>query len=114
MEVNGRFWGSLQLAIDAGVDFPMLLARAALDGDTTPAPGGRVGIRSRWEWGDANHVLARLRKSATELALPPGSPTRFRTIGDVLTWHRGDRLEVFRVTDLAPFLLETVDWFRRR
>ena len=22
MEVNGRFWGSLQLAIDAGVDFP--------------------------------------------------------------------------------------------
>ena len=24
MEVNGRFWGSLQLAIDAGVDFPFL------------------------------------------------------------------------------------------
>jgi hypothetical protein len=22
MEINGRFWGSLQLAIDAGVDFP--------------------------------------------------------------------------------------------
>jgi predicted ATP-grasp superfamily ATP-dependent carboligase len=114
MEVNGRFWGSLQLAIDAGVDFPMLLARAALDGDITPAAGGRAGIRSRWEWGDANHVLARLRKSATELALPPGSPTRLRTIGDVLTWQRGDRLEVFRMSDLAPFLLETIDWFRRR
>src|SRR5207245_8993362 len=27
MEVNGRFWGSLQLAIDAGVDFPSLLVR---------------------------------------------------------------------------------------
>ena len=26
MEVNGRFWGSLQLAIDAGVDFPYLCA----------------------------------------------------------------------------------------
>src|SRR5205085_6819270 len=25
MEVNGRFWGSLQLAVDAGVDFPFLL-----------------------------------------------------------------------------------------
>ena len=25
MEINGRFWGSLQLAIDAGVDFPALL-----------------------------------------------------------------------------------------
>jgi predicted ATP-grasp superfamily ATP-dependent carboligase len=29
LEVNGRFWGSLQLAIDAGVDFPALLVDAA-------------------------------------------------------------------------------------
>ncbi len=29
MEVNGRLWGSLQLAIDAGVDFPSLLVRCA-------------------------------------------------------------------------------------
>ena len=28
MEINGRFWGSLQLAIDAGVDFPALLVAA--------------------------------------------------------------------------------------
>ncbi|MDR2153719.1 MAG: ATP-grasp domain-containing protein, partial [Burkholderiaceae bacterium] len=27
MEVNTRFWGSLQLAIDAGIDFPSLLLR---------------------------------------------------------------------------------------
>ena len=30
MEVNGRFWGSLQLAIDAGVDFPAMLVQLAL------------------------------------------------------------------------------------
>ncbi|NNL85193.1 MAG: ATP-grasp domain-containing protein, partial [Myxococcales bacterium] len=30
MEINPRFWGSLQLAIDAGVDFPALLYRMAL------------------------------------------------------------------------------------
>ncbi len=29
MEINGRFWGSLQLAIDAGVDFPRLLVECA-------------------------------------------------------------------------------------
>ena len=29
MEVNGRFWGSLQLATDAGVDFPRLLLEFA-------------------------------------------------------------------------------------
>ena len=30
MEVNARFWGSLQLAIDAGVDFPFLLFSTAV------------------------------------------------------------------------------------
>ena len=30
MEVNGRFWGSLQLAIDSGVDFPRILVACAL------------------------------------------------------------------------------------
>ena len=29
MEINTRFWGSLQLAIDAGVDFPWLLYKIA-------------------------------------------------------------------------------------
>ncbi len=29
MEINGRFWGSLQLAVDAGVDFPRLLIECA-------------------------------------------------------------------------------------
>jgi len=27
-EVNGPFWGSLQLAIDCGIDFPWLLLRS--------------------------------------------------------------------------------------
>lgn len=114
MEVNGRFWGSLQLAIDAGVDFPVLLARAALDGVVTPAGPGRAGVRSRWEWGDANHLWARLRKSSAELALPPGAPTTWQTIRDVLRWRRGDKLEVLRATDPGPFVRETIDWFRRR
>src|SRR5262249_42882381 len=30
MEINGRFWGSLQLAVDAGVNFPELLVSLAL------------------------------------------------------------------------------------
>ncbi len=36
MEINGRFWGSIQLAIAAGVDFPWLYVRQALTG---AAPG---------------------------------------------------------------------------
>ena len=37
IELNGRFWGSLPLAVFAGCDFPLALARLLLDGER-PAP----------------------------------------------------------------------------
>ena len=51
MEVNGRFWGSLQLAIDSGVDFPRILVACALGEHGQQMPSYRVGVRSRWWWG---------------------------------------------------------------
>ena len=38
IEVNHRFWGSLQLAVVSGVDFPALLCRLALGGARGPCP----------------------------------------------------------------------------
>jgi protein-tyrosine-phosphatase len=45
VELNGRFWGSLSLALVAGVDFPLALARLLLDGvrPTTPRPRAVFG-----------------------------------------------------------------------
>lgn len=58
MEVNPRFWGSLPLAIAAGVDFPQLLCRLAV-GDEVAAPKPRLGVRGRWLVpGDILHFLA--------------------------------------------------------
>jgi hypothetical protein len=116
MEINGRFWGSLQLAIDAGVDFPKLLVQSALGerGRSQSSEGVRDGVRSRWEWGDVNHLIARLRRSPRELDLPPGSPGRGKAIADFFRWRRGDRLEVLRANDPGPFVRETLDWFRGR
>lgn len=115
MEVNGRFWGSLQLAVDAGVDFPVLLLRAAAGDHPAPVSEYRAGIRSRWEWGDVDHLLARLRRSAPDLSLPPDAPGRWRAVASVLRpWRPGDRGEILRLRDPWPFLRETVDWLRRR
>src|ERR1044071_2712170 len=61
IEVNGRFWGSLQLGIDAGVDFPRLLVDQELGRDVRGPAEYRVGIRSRWEWGDVDQLISRLR-----------------------------------------------------
>jgi predicted ATP-grasp superfamily ATP-dependent carboligase len=115
MEVNGRFWGSLQLALDAGVDFPSLLVDATLGEPTAAAPSYRPGVRSRWWWGDVDQLLTRLRRSNAALALPPDAPARWRAILDFLMlWRPGDRNEIFRWSDPAPFLRESVDWFARR
>lgn len=48
MEVNGRFWGSLPLAIASGVDFPYLLYKAMVEGVDFSSPKYRVGVKQRW------------------------------------------------------------------
>lgn len=115
MEVNGRLWGSLQLAVDAGVDFPRLLVDAALGRPLAAPPEYRVGVRSRWWWGDVDHLIARVRRSNAALALPPDAPSRGRALLDFLTlWRPGDRNEVLRSDDPGPFVRETINWVLRR
>ena len=48
MEVNPRFWGSLQLAIVSGVDFPYLLLKIARGESFDPVLHYTVGKRCRW------------------------------------------------------------------
>jgi predicted ATP-grasp superfamily ATP-dependent carboligase len=109
MEINGRFWGSLQLAVFSGVDFPRLLAQAALGAPVGPPPSWRAGVRMRWEWGDVDHLLVRLRRSRERLSLPPDAPGRLGALAAFLAVHPGrDHLEVFRVRDPLPFVVETL------
>jgi predicted ATP-grasp superfamily ATP-dependent carboligase len=48
MEINGRIWGSLALAVKSGVDFPAYAAQLYLNGpDGIVQPPYRAGVRSR-------------------------------------------------------------------
>jgi predicted ATP-grasp superfamily ATP-dependent carboligase len=108
MEINGRLWGSLQLAIDAGVPFPSLLVSCALGQHAPPVAPYRIGVRSRWFWGEMDHLYARMRRSRRTLHLDRSAPTRTRTVLSMLLHRPGrDRWEVARLSDPAPFLLET-------
>ena len=111
MEINGRFWGSLQLAVDAGVDFPRMLVAAALGESVEPAVTYRVGVRTRWLWGDVDHLLAVLLSNSSARRLE-GFPSRGGTLLRVLRpWWPGERLEVLRPGDPRPFLRESLQWF---
>jgi predicted ATP-grasp superfamily ATP-dependent carboligase len=48
MEVNSRFWGSLQLSILSGVDFPFMLYKLFMDGDVEPVLDYNEEIYCRW------------------------------------------------------------------
>ncbi|UUX91811.1 carboxylate--amine ligase [Methanoplanus endosymbiosus] len=47
MEVNPRFWGSVNQAVLSGVDFPYLLYRMSVDGDVNPVMSYKTGIKTR-------------------------------------------------------------------
>ncbi len=58
MELNPRFWGSLQLAIISGVDFPYLILRMSQGENFEPVLHYEAGKRCRWLLlGDLLHFL---------------------------------------------------------
>jgi predicted ATP-grasp superfamily ATP-dependent carboligase len=116
MEVNGRFWGSLQLAIDSGVDFPRILVGCALGECIPEVPSYRVGVRSRWWWGQVDHLVGRVKRLATTDRLPPNTRSISQALGDLLLGpvRRADYEEVLRWTDPGPFWNETIRWVARR
>jgi len=95
MEVNTRFWGSLQLAIDSGVDFPRWLVELAL-GQTPVVPSNyRIGQRLRWLLGDLDSLYLYL-KAGHSVAEKLTRVVQFITPG------RHTRHETNRLGDWAP------------
>jgi len=116
MEVNARFWGSLQLAIDAGVDFPWLLYQMATGREVDAGDRYATGVRSRWLMGD----LARFCKVLVGNELSPGgrSPERTRAILQFLNFlDPKTRCEERRWHDFKPFFFQVArfapQWFSK-
>ncbi len=99
LEVNPRFWGSLNLAIESGVDFPYLLYRLAMDGDITPVHDYKTGVMCRWLLpGDLLHFLA----NPERFKLNPGFLDM--TIKDDIISLRDPLPLLGRILSIFPFL----------
>lgn len=112
MEINGRFWGSLQLAIDAGLNFPSLLYRMT-KGMSVDVPNNayQIGTRSRWFLGDLDHLLLRLTKSNSALHLGPHATSRWRCLVEFFKLFQRDlHYEVESMSDPHPALVEYRAW----
>ncbi|MGD9901864.1 MAG: ATP-grasp domain-containing protein [Vicinamibacterales bacterium] len=108
MEINGRFWNSLQLSVDAGVDFPVLwldaLGGQSVDG---VSDAYRTDVVLRWLWGDVKRLLY------IAAGRPPGFTGPFPTLRDGLRelvgrQPAGTRLETWRSDDRWPAVGEWV------
>jgi len=80
IEVNPKFWGSLGLAIAAGVDFPWLMVQLALKG-TVEAPAGYRDTAYQWLSMDIAHSIAVHRPFLWLRDVVRGVPNDFR-LGD--------------------------------
>lgn len=103
MEINARFWGSLQLAVDAGADFPVeLLAPWAGRQSGEPARP-QSGVRLQWVLGDLDRLwlVWKERRSRGWGALPKA----LWAFGQSLLSPR-TRSETWRWGDIGPGMVE--------
>jgi predicted ATP-grasp superfamily ATP-dependent carboligase len=105
LEVNGRFWGSLPLAIFAGVDFPYLYYRLAR-GESLPAATQKTGVRSRHLLGDIRHLF-RVLFDGSRMRFT--YPSREKALGDFFSFDSGTRDDVYDKEDMLPSLFELID-----
>lgn len=104
MEINGRFWGSLPLAIACGVDFPTMLVRMMLGEPIEPPARYPIGVRCRHLHGDVSYLVAVLKGRPRQW--DGLFPDRIAGVLSVLPWPGRWRPYNFSMSDPLPALYE--------
>ena len=113
MEINGRFWGSLPLAVAAGADFPAMLHELMTTGDVVPRPPARVGVVCRQLARDIDWLEHVLRRAA-----PPQLvrlPSKAQVLRDsLLVFSPRHHFDVQSLRDPLPGLVDLGRIFQRQ
>ena len=109
MEINARFWGTLQLAIDSGVDFPYLLYQIAMEETPQHEQGTYKKSTLRWLLGDLDRLYLVLKAPLNQYGVTRKLVEILRFL---IPWVPGMHYETFRLTDVKPFLRETRNYLR--
>jgi len=98
MEVNPRFWGSLQGAISAGVDFPALLYELYQNGDVTKNREYDRGIRTR------NVIPYEYHRQMDIIRGNYSFSYKSASFIDFLKIYGDDAYFIFSMADIQPFI----------
>lgn len=114
MEINGRFWGSLQLAVVSGVNFPSLYIDYLYGkSPSPPIRDYKTGQKLKWFFGTLDHLLIRLKNRDSELYLPGDAPSRFLAVYEFLKiWEKDSSFDTFNQEDVLPFIHEATSFFK--
>lgn len=100
MEVNGRFWGSLPLAVAAGMDFPLYAWQVSQGIAPTVPSSYRTGLRVRWTAGSLKRFAHAFADDAERI--PVSAATR-QLFAD---FRFGTRSAMWSWSDPAPAIQE--------
>jgi predicted ATP-grasp superfamily ATP-dependent carboligase len=112
MEINGRFWGSLPLAVKSGIDFPLMYHKLAQgevaenSKDVQPRH-----LRTRHLLGDVKWLLSVFFD--TTLLRKRLYPSRIQAMWDFTTEVFKSSGDIFDIHDLKPSMYEYIDILKK-
>jgi predicted ATP-grasp superfamily ATP-dependent carboligase len=87
MEINPRLAGTIENAIQSGVDFPLMIWQWATGADVQPVTGHRTGVRTRWLQGDLRWLRENLGRTGRPDSVPKGRSFWIFAWEFGRTWH---------------------------
>jgi predicted ATP-grasp superfamily ATP-dependent carboligase len=102
MEINARLAGTIENAVQAGVDFPLMIWCWATGRDIAPVREYRTGIRTRWLHGDTRWLWENWGRAGR-----PDSASRARCLYAFISeFAKSFHYDYFDSRDVKPFLAE--------
>jgi predicted ATP-grasp superfamily ATP-dependent carboligase len=99
MEINPKFWGTLELSIKAGIDFPSMLHQMAINGDVKPNFVYKKNLTILWIFPYVMRYLAK-------------APNRLHNLRQFLKWgFSKNTVTDFSLLDIKPEIIKFMGFF---